>query len=153
MFQRSGENAWETHCSWSMEVTVYIFCYLCVKCSLNEGHYLTIYCRFSPKGGKMDVPKVWVSRQENGIGINSKSFFFFVFFFALRSGFLLGIMDGFCGWKQREKEGRQQKRRELRDRDFCLRNSEGRTLSLFHNCLCDGQKLLQVMPVIAALCL
>lgn len=109
MFQRSGENAWETHCSWSMEVTVYIFCYLCVKCSLNEGHYLTIYCWFSPKGGKMDVPKVWVSRQENGIGINSKSFFFLFFFLLCAQDSSWELWMGFVGENKGKKKGGSKK--------------------------------------------
>lgn len=142
------EKAWETHSSWSMEVTVYIFCYLCVKCSLNEGHYLTIYCWFSPKGGKMDIPKAWLSRQENGIGINSKRFFRFVPW----------IPPGSCGWfvwvttkgKRREaarKEGIQRQGflpEELRGGD---------TFPVLSLAAKNCSKLDQARPLIPALCL
>lgn len=147
MFQRSGENAWETHSSWSMEVSVYIFCYLCVKCSLNEGHYLTIYCWFSPKGGKRDIPKVWLSRQEKR---DLNKFKFFV----LCLGFLLGVVDGFCGWKQRKK-GREAAKKDLGigrqgflPEELCGEdNSPGSQLSPW------WPKILQEKPLIPAPCL
>lgn len=125
---------------------LYFFCYLCVKCSLNEGHYLTIYCWFSPKGGKTDIPKVWVSRQGNAIEINSN-------FLLCALDFSQELWMGFVGENKGKKEGRQQERREFRGRGFCPRNCVGRALSLFHSSFRDGQKLLWVMPLIPGPCL
>lgn len=52
----------------------------------------------------MDVPKVWVSRQENGIGINSKRFFLLC---AQDSSWELWM--GFVGENKGKKKGGSKK--------------------------------------------
>lgn len=133
MFQRVGKNAWETHFSWSMEVGVYIFCCLRVKCYTNEGFYLIIYCCILPDF-------LWIVKkcifQKSGSTAKKKALKSTGRALALWLGFLLGAADHFHGWKQRKKpKVSQQERKGAGDVFFLLRRYMGMMLSCFKTLL------------------
>lgn len=82
--------------------------------------------------------------------------FFLLVFFALCPGFLLGVVDGFSGWKQREKEGRQQKTEGIQRQGFLSEELWGEDtflVSEFPVLAKNCSKLDQAMPLTPTLCL
>jgi len=77
-----------------MEVNVYIFCYLCVKCSINEGYYLIIYCCILPdflqKVGKYIFQRSGSTDKKMALNSIERAF-------ALWPGFLLRVTDHLPG--------------------------------------------------------